>query len=125
MTGSLRAYKSPMRDVDFPYLKNGNFREFFLQYSSDGEEGLSTRHEKVEEGNEYVEILLATEVFAVRSLVYESFTRRRPYDDVEDEAERLFREGVFPGTREEELGEIVRKCCIGSFESVAEIELVL
>lgn len=62
------------------------------------------------------------EVFAVGSLIYEISTGKRPYDDIEDdEVESLFRQGVFPGTADVYLGDIIRKCWLGNFKLVVEI----
>ncbi|KAF2277729.1 kinase-like protein [Westerdykella ornata] len=80
-----------------------------------------TRYEKVE-ATEPLDISVATEGFAIGSLIYEISTGKRPYDDIEDdEVERLFRQGVFPETGNVYLGEIIRKCWLGYFKSVAEI----
>lgn len=80
-----------------------------------------TRYEKFPvTGNR--EISLATEIFAIGSLIYEISTGKRPYDEMDDEeVESLFRQGVFPETVNVRFGSIVAKCWYGEFESVEEI----
>jgi len=69
-----------------------------------------------------VDISVATEVFAVGSLIYEISTGKRPYDGIEDdEVESLFRQKVFPTTTDVYLSGIIKKCWLGDFKSVAEI----
>ncbi|KAF1995581.1 hypothetical protein P154DRAFT_473991 [Amniculicola lignicola CBS 123094] len=80
-----------------------------------------TRYEKFQ-GTRPLDISIATEAFAVGSLIYEISTGKRPYDDIEDdEVESLFRRSVFPRTTNVYLGDIIRNCWLGNFKTITEI----
>lgn len=55
-----------------------------------------TRYEKIE-STDPLEISIATEIFAVGSLIFKITMGKRPYDELEDdEIETLFRRKAFP-----------------------------
>ena len=79
-----------------------------------------TRYEK--QGEEFIRISRATDVFAIGSLIYEIVTGKPPYDELEvDDVERLFKRAEFPSTADVYLGGIIRGCWIGGFETVKQV----
>jgi len=79
-----------------------------------------TRYEK--QGEELIKISRATDIFAIGSLIYEIVTGKPPYDKLEDEdVEKLFKRAEFPSTADVYLGEIIRGCWIGDYETVKQV----
>lgn len=84
--------------------------------------GQEMRYRKVD-GVEPFRISVATEIFAIGSLIYEIMTGKRPYDEIEDEdeIEGLFGARIFPSTVYISLGSIINKCWLDGFKTVAEV----
>ncbi|KAH8731033.1 kinase-like domain-containing protein [Phaeosphaeriaceae sp. PMI808] len=84
--------------------------------------GQETRYQKVAGVKPFC-ISIATEIFAVGSLIYEIMTDKRPYDEIEDEdeVEELFGKGNFPSTTYIPLGNVIRKCWLDGFSTAAEV----
>ena len=67
-------------------------------------------------------VSIATEIFAIGSLMYEILTGTRPYDDrTDEEVESLFMRGVFPDVTDLQFGSVIEKSWKGDFKSAAEI----
>ncbi|PGH27205.1 hypothetical protein AJ80_01162 [Polytolypa hystricis UAMH7299] len=65
---------------------------------------------------------MKSEIFAIGSTLYEIQTTRHPYHDKpEEEVERLFRQGVFPGTVLLILGSVITRCWNLEYEDVGKI----
>lgn len=80
-----------------------------------------TRYEKVD-GEQPLPISLATEIFAVGSLLYEISMGCRPYDDLEDDdVEVLFRDREYPSTNGALFGGVIEECWNGDFDVVAAV----
>ncbi|KAI1945107.1 hypothetical protein LOZ57_004405 [Ophidiomyces ophidiicola] len=63
-----------------------------------------------------------TEIFGLRSVLFELCTTNQPYHNIEDhEVDVLFRDGIFPDTTNLPLGEIVLKCWTGKYASGREV----
>jgi hypothetical protein len=84
--------------------------------------GQEMRYRKVD-GVEPFRISVATEIFAIGSLIYEIITRKRPYDEIkdEDEIKGLFGAQIFPLTVYIPLGSIINKCWLDGFKTVGEV----
>jgi serine/threonine protein kinase len=79
-----------------------------------------TRYEK--QGEEIIRISRATDIVAIGSLIYEIVTGMPPYDKLDDEdVEKLFKRAEFPSTADVYLGEIIRGCWIGDYETVKQV----
>ncbi|KAI1972794.1 hypothetical protein LOZ53_001262 [Ophidiomyces ophidiicola] len=63
-----------------------------------------------------------TEIFGLGSVLFELCTTNQPYHNIEDhEVDVLFRDGIFPGTTNLPLGEIILKCWTGKYASGREV----
>jgi len=83
-----------------------------------------TRYEK--QGDEPVKISLSTEIFAIGSLIYEIITGKPPYSELEDDdVEKRFRLGEYPSTKDIYLGNVVRGCWEGEFQTADDVLNVL
>ena len=66
---------------------------------------------------------VATDAFALGSLIFEIITGTLPYDHVveDTEVESRYRKMVFPSTEDLEFGCVIRKCWFGEYDKVDEI----
>jgi serine/threonine protein kinase len=59
-----------------------------------------------------------TDLFALGSSLYEIFTGKPPYADIQDdEVDKRYKDGIFPATDDVVCGDIIRGCWIGSIVS--------
>jgi serine/threonine protein kinase len=63
-----------------------------------------------------------TDVFALGSLLYEIATSEEPYKThADDEAVEHFRQGIFPPTKDVLLGNVIRACWQGEYDSARSV----
>ncbi|KFX93020.1 hypothetical protein O988_07039, partial [Pseudogymnoascus sp. VKM F-3808] len=69
---------------------------------------------------------IATELFALGSLVYEIMTGREPYKELEDdEVTALFVEKSFPLVDQLLCGDVIMKCWLGEMQSAEEVRALI
>lgn len=66
---------------------------------------------------------VATDLFALRSTLYEIFQGTSPYEEIHsDQVERLFTQKEFPGVSNILCGQIIKQCWLSQVDSAADVQ---